>query len=327
MPQTLDEQVVQSLLSFSASRDNLLWFVQSTPNFRSRWQGCARAKCEVLRRRSSKVHHRKVESTSATTPSVSIALGKFPFPCVYVYISNRYLVMELRRAADALLRTQSSFSFLTPSIRWQPGLCNSIKGGHGQIHRTFASSSRLSALPTGKSPTTEAKPAESSSEQATPSWTSRERTSRFSPPGRMERTLNGGDSAKLLLDSLNEARSSSPKFDFGRMADPRPDVTDIMRNVNETVAAPPAPKEPMRLVPSTGRTIPVGTNVDIGRALRLLEQSCARNKVRSDFTRQRFHERGGLKRKRLRRERWKKKFMTGFKQYIDRVKLLKKQGW
>jgi hypothetical protein len=83
----------------------------------------------------------------------------------------------------------------------------------------------------------------------------------------------------------------------------------------------------MRLTPSTGRTVTIGNGIDIGRGFRLLGQSCARNKVRADFTKQRFHERGGLKRKWLRRERWRRRFMAGFKAAIGRVKQLKNQGW
>jgi small subunit ribosomal protein MRP21 len=86
-------------------------------------------------------------------------------------------------------------------------------------------------------------------------------------------------------------------------------------------------KVPMRLNPSTGRSVTISSTLDLSRGLRLLEQNCARNKVRSDFTRQRFHERPGLKRKRLRRERWRRRFMLGFKAAVSRVKELKNQGW
>jgi len=71
----------------------------------------------------------------------------------------------------------------------------------------------------------------------------------------------------------------------------------------------------------------IGAGIDVGRGFRLLEQSCARNGVRRDANSQRFHERPGLKRKRLRRERWRRKFMEGFKATVGRVKQLKNQGW
>jgi small subunit ribosomal protein MRP21 len=83
----------------------------------------------------------------------------------------------------------------------------------------------------------------------------------------------------------------------------------------------------MRLTPSTGRTVVIGGNIDVGRGFRLLEQSCGRNKVRSDFNKQRFHERPGLKRKRLKSMRWRKRFMEGFRATVTRVKQMKAQGW
>jgi small subunit ribosomal protein MRP21 len=86
-------------------------------------------------------------------------------------------------------------------------------------------------------------------------------------------------------------------------------------------------KIPLRLNPSMGRHASVTQNIDVGRAFRMVEMSCGRNKVRGDANKQRFHERPGLKRKRLRRERWRKRFQEGFKATVNRVKQLKHQGW
>lgn len=84
----------------------------------------------------------------------------------------------------------------------------------------------------------------------------------------------------------------------------------------------------LKLSPSTGRSVVIGsTGIEIGRGFKLLEQSCARNKIKADAGKQRFHERGGLKRKRLRRERWRRRFLDGFKATVGRVKQLKNQGW
>jgi len=105
--------------------------------------------------------------------------------------------------------------------------------------------------------------------------------------------------------------------------------TQLLNNVLSTISPSPQKsiKHPMRLTPSTGRTVSISERIDVGRGFRLLEQSCARNKVRADFNYQRFHERGGLKRKRLRRERWRKRFFEGFKATIGRVRELTRQGW
>ena len=67
--------------------------------------------------------------------------------------------------------------------------------------------------------------------------------------------------------------------------------------------------------------------MDVGRAFRALEIACARNKVRADFNRQRFHERPGLKRKRLKSERWRRTFKEGFRGMVKAVNAMKKKGW
>ncbi|OTA95495.1 hypothetical protein M434DRAFT_393721 [Hypoxylon sp. CO27-5] len=90
----------------------------------------------------------------------------------------------------------------------------------------------------------------------------------------------------------------------------------------------PAPtRPPLRLVPRTGRTIHVGRTVDVARSFKLLSIQISQNKVPTDFRLQRFHERPGLKRKRLKSERWQKRFKKGFKACVSRVKELTKQGW
>jgi len=106
-----------------------------------------------------------------------------------------------------------------------------------------------------------------------------------------------------------------------------PSSMSIMEGIAMDTRIPKPVRVPIKLNPSTGRSISLGAGIDVGRGFRLLEQSCARNKVKSDANKQRFHERGGLKRKRLRRERWRKRFMEGFKATVGRVKQLKNQGW
>lgn len=82
-----------------------------------------------------------------------------------------------------------------------------------------------------------------------------------------------------------------------------------------------------RLRPVIGRTVELRENVDVARALALLNMKCAVNKVRYDHIKQRRHERPGLKRKRQKSERWRKRFKEGFKATCSRVRVLAKQGW
>lgn len=105
------------------------------------------------------------------------------------------------------------------------------------------------------------------------------------------------------------------------------DLKDVISNLTTSVTAPVPPKPALRLNARTGRSVVVAGGVDVGRSFNLLGMSCARNKVKVDFNRQKFHERGGLKRKRLKRERWQRRFMAGFKATVSRVKEMKRQGW
>ena len=120
-------------------------------------------------------------------------------------------------------------------------------------------------------------------------------------------------------------------MEMGSLLDPM-GVSDKLDPMRNTSIAPqqsqPLPL-PVRLGPTLGRTVKVnpGRNIDVGRAFRQLEILCRKNAVRADFQRQRFHERGGLKRKRVRSERWRRTFMEGFKGMIALVKKMKKQGW
>ena len=72
---------------------------------------------------------------------------------------------------------------------------------------------------------------------------------------------------------------------------------------------------------------PTAGAVDVARSFRLLSVQVAQNKIRRDFQAQRFHERPGLKRKRLKSERWQRRFKKGFKETVRRVNELVKQGW
>jgi small subunit ribosomal protein MRP21 len=105
------------------------------------------------------------------------------------------------------------------------------------------------------------------------------------------------------------------------------DILDFQPNTQPKGDAPVAPRTFLRLVPRTGRTVYVRSNVDVARSFKLLAVQVAQNGLRRDFYQQRFHERPGLKRKRLKSERWQKRFKRGFKATISRVRELTAQGW
>ncbi|KAF4555666.1 Ribosomal protein S21-like protein [Elsinoe fawcettii] len=145
-----------------------------------------------------------------------------------------------------------------------------------------------------------------------------------------------GSSLQDLLAAFptEQSRSRAPGSTFGnkmntddlQQPSAYPDLTGFTGG--QGYQARPVPL-PVRLGPNLGRTVKVNPtrNIDVGRAFRQLDILCTRNRVRTDFNRQRFHERPGLRRKRLKRERWRKHFKEGFKGMVALVKKMKKQGW
>jgi ribosomal protein S21 len=81
--------------------------------------------------------------------------------------------------------------------------------------------------------------------------------------------------------------------------------------------------------PRTGRSVVVDPKKadDLGAKLRSLEYLCVRNRVKADFNMQKFHERPGLKRKRLASQRWRRNFRGRLNGVISRVNDLRVQGW
>ncbi|KAI1133230.1 hypothetical protein F5Y10DRAFT_260532 [Nemania abortiva] len=105
------------------------------------------------------------------------------------------------------------------------------------------------------------------------------------------------------------------------------DIADVQPNRQSKFEAPKAQRPQLRLVPRLGRTVQVRKNVDVARSFNILAGQVAKNGVRRDFYSQRFHERPGKKRKRLKSERWQRRFKQGFKATISRVRELTAQGW
>ncbi|EME44145.1 hypothetical protein DOTSEDRAFT_88392 [Dothistroma septosporum NZE10] len=108
-------------------------------------------------------------------------------------------------------------------------------------------------------------------------------------------------------------------------------MLDPLADLTRPGAPPPEIEEGprMKLGPSSGRTVTVNAarGMDVGRAFRTLEMQCARNSVKRDFMMQRFHERPGMKRKRLKSVRWRRNFKANFKKTVAMVQKMTKQGW
>ena len=140
---------------------------------------------------------------------------------------------------------------------------------------------------------------------------SEQRTSRFATPTAQEKNrVKPMDSMEDFLTSLRPGNRSSGSLNSLY----KPEIKPV-KSLDFTPS------------PTLGKTVQVKNGGDVGRAFREVEQLCARNRVRQDFNKQRFHERPGLKRKRLHSERWRRRFKEAFRGTVKMVNQMRKQGW
>lgn len=114
-------------------------------------------------------------------------------------------------------------------------------------------------------------------------------------------------------------------IDWYKMIDTDSSSSKLMELAN-TLKTKPF-RQLLSFSPSSGRSVFVTPKVDIMMAFKKMEMGCSRNRVRREATAQRFHERPGLKRKRLKSLKWRERFLDSFKATLNRVQDLRSQGW
>jgi small subunit ribosomal protein MRP21 len=126
----------------------------------------------------------------------------------------------------------------------------------------------------------------------------------------------------------------APKLNFDDMALPTDMLDPNMSNKPSEAASLATQQAEVfasfpRLNPTYGRTVDldVSRGRDLVRGIGMLGSLVTRNKIRHEMSKQRFHERGGLKRKRLASERWRARFKIGFRTLTKRVGELTGKGW
>ena len=272
--------------------------------------------------------------------------------------------MELRRLVDPLLRARASplLSFLAPSVPqswWSIAALRGVvpfpahssrhprSGFHTTAQRCAENPSNKADLDFLKEP-----PELSPISQSKSSF-----SQRISSNSRIASLLeNALDSLPNPTKQKASDRPPSTSFDRTRRAydnmssrdrgtripgsiagrmelPPMPATSDPAQEVAAEVQRPSQhatrAKRTIRSRPTVGRTIEVNPQKgeDFGRALRGLSILCAVNRIKQDKQRQRFHERPGLKRKRLKGERWRRLFKQSFTAAISRVREMKRKGW
>ncbi|MCJ1370628.1 hypothetical protein MMC20_001841 [Loxospora ochrophaea] len=130
------------------------------------------------------------------------------------------------------------------------------------------------------------------------------------------------------LSARQGSVASSMVFPQTPSSSPTKETTAPQTSTGQSPLSPER-RSTIRLDAFVGRSVEVkrGEGRDLGRALRFLDIKLAANKVKTDFYRQRFHERPGLKRKRLKSERWRKRFKEGFRATVAKVQKMRRQGW
>lgn len=125
-----------------------------------------------------------------------------------------------------------------------------------------------------------------------------------------------------------ESRISRDGKIIGSMVLPGQNPGEATRAAATSLTSPSKPRNTATIKsrPSLGRSVNVSP-AGVARAFQLLGYQLRDNNVKADQRRQRFHERPGLKRKRLKSERWRKRFSIAFKATLKKVHEMRKKGW
>lgn len=113
----------------------------------------------------------------------------------------------------------------------------------------------------------------------------------------------------------------------GQGSDQYSSAVDKYNEVNSAEFEKKSRELPFPLKPEAGKTTYVSHRTDVNQAFRLCNVTLSLNRTRNLWFKQRFHERPGLRRKRLATQTWRRKFRTCMVTTVKRVKELTRQGW
>ncbi|KAL2040472.1 hypothetical protein N7G274_006915 [Stereocaulon virgatum] len=272
--------------------------------------------------------------------------------------------MELRRLGDPLLRARASplLSFLAPSVPqswWSIAALRGViplpahsprhprAGFHTTARRCAEKSSNAADFDGIEKPSTASQFARSRSSfsqsissnsmiasllentlDSLPNPTKQKASDR-PPATSFDRARRAFDNRSSRDRGARIPGSIAGKMELPRMSATSDPSQDVAAGLNRTDPQATRAKRTIRSRPTVGRTIEVnpGRSGDFGRALRGLSILCAVNRIKQDKLRQRFYERPGLKRKRLKSERWRRLFKQSFLATVSRVREMKRKGW
>lgn len=166
-----------------------------------------------------------------------------------------------------------------------------------------------------------------------------DRTISSSPRGRRRGSeTTRSTSYEALRDGYNQfsaiASSTRQGEIAGSMINPNDGSVNTAVGASNTVAQDlahhqfhPRRVRTLQSRPSLGRIVEIDSKVDIGKSLSILKKLVRTQNIKNDQQRQRFYERPGVRRKRLRRERWRARFKENFHNAVEKIKAMRRMGW
>ncbi|KAJ6032226.1 hypothetical protein N7540_002958 [Penicillium herquei] len=221
--------------------------------------------------------------------------------------------MEFRALARGLRARPTPWLLNTPRImQQQPILLSTLR---------FNSSASSPQPPSASTPTQTTTEASSPSTESTPApqdAAPKSATSDF------DAILN-----KLDLGARPEPTDTAKNYRNRHIADQISGTTFASAARDLAAVSLASRATELKLGPSLGRQVHVEPEkgVDIAAAIRLLESTCAQNRVKHSANEQRFHVRKGMVRKNLRRSRWRKLFKFSFNETVKKIQRMQAQGW
>lgn len=104
-------------------------------------------------------------------------------------------------------------------------------------------------------------------------------------------------------------------------------LADALRGTLKERHVEPRAQRTIKSNPSLSRTVEISSKADLGAGFERLRFFVRDNQIRHDQQMQRFYERPGMRRKRLRRERWRARFKENFHNAVEKIKAMRRMGW
>jgi hypothetical protein len=143
---------------------------------------------------------------------------------------------------------------------------------------------------------------------------------------------NTGSDFDEILNQLNLGSRNQPKSENPGGGSRKGRVSDSLSRdlgFKEQSAQLANRKTELKLGPTLGRQVHVEPErgIDLAAAIRKLQMTINSDKIKVQSFDQKYHMRKGMRRKLLRRMRWRKLFRFSFQETVKKIQRMQAQGW